>query len=461
MLAVLPFANLTGDPAQEYFSDGLTEEMIARLGDLNPQHLGVIARTSVMNYKDTRIDLNQLRRDLGIEYVLEGSVRRDATEVRVTAQLIQLSDGTHVWARQYDRQLTNLIGLQEEIAHEIAGEIQITLVDTGKPARDRSANLTSAQYESYDLYLQGRYFWNKRTAEGFRQAIDLFNQALQEDPLNARAHAGLADCYVLLSNYGLSEPAEAFPKARVSALRALELNDKLAEAHTSLGAIYLFFDWNWQAAEKEYQRAIVLDPNYSTAHHWYAELLALEGRFDEAFASSERAHRLDPLSLIIATDHAVWLHYARRYEDAIRQFNTVRSLDPHFPRVHMITYAFVEEGRFPEALSNVQSWRRYDQSPWTWALETYLESRRGHPQEAREALAELRRQSRNANFDPAPMLVVAYIGMGEIDRAIKLLQRSVAHRDSYVTTLKVDPLYDPLRSDPRFQALVKTIHLVE
>ncbi|HEY5069559.1 MAG TPA: winged helix-turn-helix domain-containing protein, partial [Candidatus Acidoferrum sp.] len=302
MLAVLPFENLTGDPAQEYLSDGLTEEMIAQLGRLDPEHLGVIARTSVMHYKHTTEAAGQIGRELGVQYVLEGSLRREADRVRITAQLVQMKDQTHIWSRQYDRELKSLLALQGEIAQETADEIQLRLGQGHKlRAADRKlASLTS--YETYDLYLKGRYFWNKRTKDGFQQAADYFQQSIASDPNSARAYAGLADSYALMSSWSFVPQTEAIPKARAAALRAMQLDVSLAEAHTSLALIAENYDYDWQTAEKEYRRAIQLDPQYATAHQWYAECLSFQGRFSEALEESERARQLDPLSLIIATD---------------------------------------------------------------------------------------------------------------------------------------------------------------
>src|SRR6202162_5919131 len=250
MLAVLPFENLTGDAAQDYLSDGLTEEMIAQLGHLDPEHLGVIARTSVMHYKHTTEQVGQIGRELGVQYVLEGSLRREADRVRITAQLVQMKDQTHIWSRQYDRELKSLLALQGEIARETAGEIQLTLGSGHKLwATDRQL-ASPASYQTYDLYLKGRYFWNKRTAEGFQQAADYFQQSIASDPNYARAYAGLADTYALMSSWNFIPQTEAIPKARTAALRATQLDDSLAEAHTSLALIAENYDYDWQTAEE-------------------------------------------------------------------------------------------------------------------------------------------------------------------------------------------------------------------
>jgi len=289
MLAVLPFENLTGDTSQEYFSDGLTEEMITQLGRLDPERLGVIGRASVNSYKTHQKPLDQVGRELGVQYVQEGSVQRESGNVSVTAQLVQVKDQTQIWARQYDRQLKNLLALQGEITGEIASQIDLTLGRRVRPGNITSRRVANESYDAYDLYLRGRCEWNKRNAEGFAQAIAYFQQAIAKDPSNARAYAGLADTYALMSTYNYDPPKELMPKAREAALSALHIDEKLAQAHTSLGLIAEFYDWDFATAEKEFRRAIELDPNYPTGHQWYAEFLANQGKFPQALAESERA----------------------------------------------------------------------------------------------------------------------------------------------------------------------------
>lgn len=460
MLAVLPFENLTGDAGQEYFSDGLTEEMITQLGRLDPQRLGVIARTSVMTYKHSPQQVDRVARDLGVQYVLEGSVRRDSGKVRITAQLIRASDQTHLWAHEYDRELKDLLLLQVEIAQEVAEGIQLTLADNHRPAAAaRAAGLSPASYEAYDLYLKGRYFWNKRTEQGFQQAVQCFEQAIAKDPNYARAYAGLADTYALMSSYYLARPNEVMPKARTAALKALQIDEGLAEAHTSLALIAENYDWDWQTGEKEYRRAIQLDSNYATAHHWYAEFLAFQGRFDEALAESERARHLDPLSLIIATDRGAIFYFARQYDRAIEQFHAVLDMDPNFPRAHVVFNAYVEKGRFEDALTHLESWRRVEDGPWVWEIEAIVYGRSGQPMKARQALARLEQWNRHSHMDSAPILAAAYIGVNNKDEALAWLQKAYEEHSNVLIGLKVDPAFDPLRSDPRFQDLLRRVGL--
>ena len=459
MLAVLPFQNLTGDATQDYFSDGLTEEMITQLGNLDPDHLGVIARTSVMHYKNTQQPLDQIGRELGVQYVLEGSVRRESDKVRITAQLIQIEDQTHLWAREYDRELSHLLSLQGEIAQEVADGIQLTF---GDQSLTESAPKTSAPktYEAYDLYLKGQYFWNRRTPKDFRQAIDYFQQAAAKDPGYARAYAGLANSYALMGGYSGEPQAEFISKARSAALRALELDENLAEAHTALALIVQNYDWDWETAEKEYRRAIELNPNYATAHHWYAEHLALLGHFDEALRESERARELDPLSLIIATDNGAILYFSRQYDRAIEKLRAVLEVDPNFTHAHILEYVYVQKGMFADAQADLEKLRRVDDSPWSLAQSAYIFGRSGQQPEARRALEKLEQLNRHHQIDPAPILI-AYVGIGNKDEAFAWLEKAYSQHSNVLTSLKVDPIYDPLRSDPRFQDLLRRVGLAQ
>ena len=459
MLAVLPFQNLTGDAGQEYFSDGLTEEMIAQLGRLDPERLGVIARTSVMHYKHSQEQLDRIGPELGVQYVMEGSVRRDGDKVRISAQLIQMRDQSRVWARQYDRELSNLLALQGEIAQEIADEIQLTLGEHRRIDISRQTSIPPKTSEAYDFYLRGQYFWNKRTPEGFEKAIECFEQSTAKDPNYARAYAGLADSYALLGGYTLSPQTEFMPKARPAALRALQIDESLPEAHTALALIVQNYDWDWQTAEKEYRRAIELNPNYATAHHWYAEHLMWLGRFDEALRESERARQLDPLSMIIAADNAVILYSSRQYDRAIEKFRSVLAMDPNFSRTGMVMNAYVEKGLFADALAEVEQRRRvYGDGPWSWSALAYIYGRSGQQVQARRALDKLQQLNRHQQIDPAA-IAWGYIAVGDKEQALAWLEKAYAQHSNQLTTLKVEPGYDSLRSDPRFQDLLRRVGL--
>jgi TolB-like protein/DNA-binding winged helix-turn-helix (wHTH) protein len=463
MLAVLPFSNLTGDTTQEYFSDGLTEEMITQLGRLDTQRIGVIARTSVMSYKNTRQPLPRIAQELGVQYVLEGSVRRYAERIRIAAQLVGAQDQSHLWAREYDRQLSDVLTLQSEIAETIAGEIQVALgANWKRPAVVRSGPLSPRSYKAYDLYLQGRYYWNKRSPDGFRKALELFQQATENDPGYARAYAGLADSYAMMSNYGFAPATDCMPKARAAALKALQSDDSLAEAHTSLAVIAQDYDWDWQMAEKEYRRAIELNANYATAHHWYAEYLAYQGRFDEALAESERARELDPLSLIIAADNGAIFYFSRQYDRAIERFRAVLEMDPGFTRAHLLIAAYAQKGQFAAALADIEAWRHTaGDRPWIAGWEAYVYGRAGERAKAWQALQKVEELSRKWQVDPTQFMIVSYSGIGDKEKCLAWLEKASRERTNIPTGLKVDPLYDSLRSDPRFQQLLRRVGLAE
>ncbi|MGA8407042.1 MAG: tetratricopeptide repeat protein [Candidatus Acidiferrales bacterium] len=461
MLAVLPFDNLTGDETQDYFSDGLTEEMIAQLGKLDAQEFGVIARTSVMHYKHTSEKVDQIGSELGVQYVLEGSVRRDADNVRISSELIAVDGPRQLWAQEYDRELTNLLVVQAEIAREISDSIELTLGSAQRADAVRKVALTPAAYRAYDLYLKGLYFWNKRTPPGLEQASAYFQQAIDQDPSYAPAYAGLANSYSLMSSYSLSPAATYMPKARAAAVQALELDDRLPEAHCALGLVLENYDWDWNTAEKEYRRAIELNPNYATAHQWYAELLMWRGRFDEALRESELARKLDPLSLIITTDQGALFYYSRQYDRAIEQLQGVLEMDPAFPRAHMVINAYVEEGRYAEALARLDAWQEAtDPGPWQYAWLAYIYGRSGEKQKALAELKKLEAENRKQPVDSASM-AFANLGVGNNGAALDWLEKEYAERSNGVTSLKVEPAYDPLRGDPRFQELLRRVGLAQ
>lgn len=458
MLAVLPFHDLTGGSNADYFVDGLTEEMITQMGRLDPQHLGVIADTSVMHYKDAQKPLDEVSRELGVQYVVQGSVRRDANSVQVAAQLIQTKDQAQVWARQYNRQLAALLGLQSEIAHEIADEIHLTLAD--RKLASLSSTTMPQNYEAYDLYLKGQYFLNKRSVVGFDDAIRYFEQAVARDPSYAPAYVGMADAYALMSGYSARPQSEFMPKARAAALKALDLDGSMAEAHTALALIVQNYDYDWRTAEHEFRRAIELNPNYATAHHWYAEHLLWRGRFDEALQESERARQLDPLSLIIAADNGAILYYSRQYDRAIEKWRSILEMDPQFARAHLILAAYIERRMFAEALTDLDHARLIEPPAWYWANAAYVYGRFGQNKRAQQALHQLVQLDKDGKIDPMT-LAQAYAGVNDREHAITWLEKAYAQHSSELVDLKVDPLYDEMRGDPRFQDLLRRVGLAQ
>jgi len=346
---------------------------------------------------------------------------------------------------------------------KIAGEIHAALNGHESTRSNNQPALSPKSVEAHDLYLKGLYFWNKRTVPGFQQAIEYFQQATTTDPNYAPAYAGLANSYTLLTAYSSVSATLYMPQARAAALRALELDEGLAEAHTALALIVQNQDWDWQTSEKEYRRAIELNPNYATAHHWYAEHLMWLGRFDEALSESERARQLDPLSLIIATDNGAILYNSRQYDRAIEQFRTVLRKDPNFVRASIVTYPYVEKGMFAQALADAEIWRRlYGEGPWYWSRLAYIHGRAGQPERARGDLEKLEKLSRHQQVgsDPVTMLW-AHLGMGDKEEALADLDKACSEHFSILTTLKVEPAFDPLRSDPRFQDLLRRVGLAD
>jgi len=461
ILAVLPFENLTGDPGQEYFSDGITEEMITALGGLDPQHLGVIGRTSVMLYKRNPKALDQVGRELGVQYVLEGSLQRDASRLRVTAQLIQVRDQTHLWAHTYDREVSDVLALQQEVTQEIADEIELVLGEPGAPnARVRQVAASTGSSEAYDLYLRGRFFWNKRTTDGFERAAEYFQQAIDKDPNYARAYAGLADTFGLMSTWRMAPQNEFMPKARAAALNALKLDPTLAEAHASLALIAENYDYDWRTAEKEFQRAIQLDPEYPTAHQWYAECLGWQGRFDEAFAESERARQLDPMSLIIARDYVSLLFLSRDYDHAISHDRSLLDMDPSFNNARSILIgSYLQQGKFRQAQSEIETGYRSPDPLSIWVARAELYGRWGRTAEAEKALAQAEGYAGPSRLDMPGALFHAYVATGRKDQALAILEKAYSEHSNMLTAIKVDPVFDPLRGDPRFQDLMRHVGL--
>ncbi len=461
VLAVLPLHNQTGDTDQDYFADGLTEELISRLGDIDPQSFGVIAPSSVMAYKDSNAPLDEIARKLKVQYVLEGTVGRETNRIRINLSLVSVADRAHLWTKSYTPDAGDLLITQAEIADKVASEIRGRLGKTPRPGNPViPTTLTPDQLAAHDLYLKGLYFWNKRSVGGLKLAISYFEQAVQKDPKNARAYAGLADSYSLISGYDSSTPVrETIPKARQAARHALELDPSLPEVHTALALIAQNYDWDWQTAESEYRRAIELNGSYATAHHWYGEMLGLQGRFDEGFREFDRAQELDPLSLIIATDRGMMLFYSRQYDRAIEQFRSVMDRDPEFPRVHMISAVYVEKGLYAEANADLEKWKSASgAAPWWLATSAYIYGREGDKRKSAAAIQKLVGLNRHNQLDPAT-LFNAYLGEGEKELALRWLEKAYAAHSPGLTNIKVSPGCDPLRQEPRFRAVLRGMNL--
>jgi len=461
MLAVLAFENLSGDPQQEYLSSGLTEELITQLGSLEPGRLGVIARTSAMQYKGSHKDVRQISQELGVDYVLEGSVRRDGEQVRITAQLIQVKDQTHLWAREYDRPSKDILGLESEVAGEVAREIRLRLTPVES---ERLAKAHAVDPDAYEFYLKGRYFWNKRNEAAYLKAIDYFNQAIARDPQYARAYSGLADAYALLGSWPNAEMPRrvAMPRAKEAALTALKLDDSLAEAHASLAFVEMHYEWNWKESEREFRRAIELNPNYATGHQWFAYWLMAQGRRDESIAENELARKADPLSIIIRTDAADLLCGAGRFDEAIQKAQEATDLDANFRLAHyFLGLAYAGKQMYPEALAEYQKGVAMDsKDEWSLSGQGWVYALMHDRTKAEKIIRRLKQDARERP-DLALGIANVYAALEEKDEAFAWLEKAYRNREGGLILLNSYPHYAQIRSDPRFAELVRKIGLPE
>ena len=449
-IAVLPFANQTGDPNAEYLSDGISESLINSLSKVSG--VKVIARSSAFKYKGKEADLQKVANALGVEAILTGRVTQRGENLSITVELMNTSDQTQMWGEQYDRKMSDLLATQREIAREIVEKLKLKVSGEEKgPAKH-----STESNEAYQLYLKGRFFWNKRTAEALKKSIEYFNQAIDKDPRFALAYAGLADSYVVPANR--QPPLEAMPKAKAAATRALELDETLAEAHASLGRVLATYDWDWLGAEKEYKRAIELNPRYATAHQWYGGYLAVMGRSDEAIAERKRAVELEPLSPIINFELGLAFYYARDYDHAIEQFQKMLELDQNFPAAHnFLPAAYEQKGMYNEALAEFKKAIPLTRgSEWTLSKAGlgYLYAVTGKKSEARTVLNELKQASKQEYVSGASIAFI-YAGLGEKDQAFAWLNKGFEQRSFQMQWVNLDPRWDSLRSDPRFQDLMR------
>src|SRR5213082_2011468 len=453
-IAVLPFDNLSRDPDNAYFAEGVQDEILTRLAKV--ADLKVISRTSTQKYKSAPDNLRDIAKQLGVSNILEGSVQKAADQVRVTVQLINATNDAHLWAETYDRKLTDIFTVESEIAKTIADTLRAKL--TGSEERMMSKKPT-ANPEAFEFYLKGRFFWNKRTGVDLRKAIDYFNQAVAKDPSYALAYAGLADAYVLLSGFGAASPKDSLPQAKAAAEKALELDSTLGEAHASLAQALLAYDFDFAGANREFQHAIELNPNYATAHHWYGEsVLAPLSQFEDAIAQLKRALQLDPLSMIINADVGTVLTNARRYDEAIEQLRKTLEIDPSFYYAHYHLGEALEMKDLTEnAIAEYQKAIGLNDDPVPQALLGHLYAKIGKKNEARQILQQLHESSKQHYVSPY-LFAMIHIGLGDNNQAIDFLEKTYEDRDGYsIAFIKVDPFLDPLRSDPRFEALVQKV----
>jgi TolB-like protein/DNA-binding winged helix-turn-helix (wHTH) protein/Flp pilus assembly protein TadD len=456
-LAVLPFDNLSGDPNQEFLSEGLTEEMIAQLGKLNPDQLTVIARGSVAKYKGSTLSVNQIGGELHTDYLVEGSVRRVPDRVRITVHLIRVSDQTDRWAESYDREVKDILELEDSVARTIANRINITLAPA---AASRLATPRSVEPAAYEAYLKGRYHWNKRTAEGMQKAEVFFQQAIDKDPSYGAAYSGLADCNSGLTWHGYTSPSETLPRAHAAALKAIEIDPQSAEAHASLGLV-LDHEWDWSGAETEFKRALQLDRRYANAHHWYGDNLSILGRHDEALLEARKASDLDPVNLMIGTWLGLRYYLARNYESAIEQGRNTVDLDPNFAASHLLLgEAYVQKGFREKGLAELQSAASLSENnPLYLAQVAVAYASMGRRAEALQIAERLQTNSASRYVSPYGLAQI-YAVLKDKEQTFKWLQLSYDGRAVWVSYLAVDPVFDGYRSDQRFQDLLRRVHLL-
>jgi TolB-like protein/Tfp pilus assembly protein PilF len=453
-IAVLPFESLSEDKANAYFADGVQDEILTRLAKV--ADLKVISRTSTQRFKSAPSDLREIAKQLGVTNILEGSVQKSNDQVRVNVQLINALTDAHLWAEIYDRKLTDIFSVESDIAKTIADTLQAKLTGSEKTAISKKP---TANPEAYELYLKGRFFWNKRTGADLRKAIDYFNQAIGKDPNYAPAYSGLADSYLLLSPYGAAAPKDSIPQAKAAVKRALELDGTLPEAHASSARILSGFDFDSQKAIAEFERALQLNPNYATAHHWFAAgpLLAL-GRFDESIAEGKRSIELDPLSMINNADFGNDYYFARRYDEAIAQLRKTIEMEPRSYLAHYyLGEALQLKGQMLDAIAEYRKAVELDDDPFALALLGQSYARAGRRDEANKILTQLNQEGK-ARYVDAYGIGLVFLGMGDKNRAMDELERAYRENDGGdIYNIRIDPMLDDLRGNPRFEVLAEKI----
>lgn len=454
-IAVMPFVNQSGNPELEYLSDGMTDTLISSLSQL--PRLSVKARSSVFRYKGKDVSPQTVGDELSVQAVLLGRVIQRGDQLTLSLELVDAGTENVIWSEQYSRRQTDLVSLQSEIAHDVSNKLRQKL--TGADKQQVTKTYTE-NTEAYQLYLRGRYHWNQRTSQGLQKSIEYFNQAVAVDPSYALAYAGLADSYTLLPFYGNTEPAEAFPKAKAAAAKALEIDDSLVEAHTTLAHVRMWYEWDWSGAERGFKRAIELNPNYPTAHQWYSLHLSFLGRHDEALAEIRRAYELDPFSLSINLNMGVVYLHARQYDEAIKQFHKTLEMNPDFLQTHLfLADAYEQKGMYEEAaaaLEKVISLSGGNAEMAVGLRNGYKGSgERGYFQEN----LKLRMGRWQRTGKGAYEIAEIHAALGERDQALEWLEKVYERRDMSLVNLRVTPKFDVLRSDPRFQDLLRRVGL--
>lgn len=451
-IAVLPFVNASTDLNMEYLSDGITESIMNSLSRL-PQ-LKVMARSTVFTYKGTNIDGRKAGRDLGVSAVVMGVVQQLGEQLIISAELVDVEDGSRIWGEQYHRKSSDIFALQDELAWEIAAKLRLRLSgEHGERPRKRLTENTNA----YELYLKGRYHWARRSHEDLKKGVDYFRRAIAEDPNYAMAHAGIADCLVLLGLFGAVDPREIMPQARSSAMKSIEL-EETGEAYASLGQIKLIYDWDWAAAEADFQRAVRLSPMYPTAHQWHGECLVSMGQVDRGLAELKKARDLDPLSLIINANLGLNFYFARNYDLAIEQLQRALELEPNFFRAHLhLGMCYERKGMYGEAIAELEKARSISENAWAFAGLGHCYASFGAQAEAQHCMDQLLELSRRHFVSTATIAVVHAGFRDRTDQTMEWLEKACAERSGLLIWLKVWPIFDHLRSEPRFLRLLRRI----
>jgi len=449
-IAVLPFTNITHENDDEYFADGLTEELISSVS--RTQGLRVIARTSVMKYKGTSKPISEIGRELRVGNILEGSVRKAGDRVRISVQLVDPSDEEPKWSQQYDREISDMFAIQSDIAKRVAEALRLQILGTA------STGTHTRNPEAYVAHLRGRQSWNTRTEAGIKQAIGFFQKALEEDDTFARAYSGLADCYSTLALLEFIAPSEAYPKAKEAVGRALSLDPTLAEAHTSLGLIRFQYDWDWKGAEEEFNEALRINPSYAPAHHFFADYLKAMGRFDEALVEIGKARELDPLNLAINTGVGHVLYLSRQYDRSIEQYKKAVDLDPNFTLTHIwFGRPYLEKGMYTEAISELETAVKLSgEGTLALAMLGHGLASAGKKEDAQKILDQLFERS-NTRYVPSYWVAVVYNGFKDREQVLKWLHRAYEERSSWLVWCKVEPRFDWLRGNPEFSSLMKAM----
>ncbi len=449
-VAVLPLKNMSPDPNDEYFADGMTEELITALSTVT--ELTVIARTSVMQYKNAPKRIADIGRELSVGTIVEGSVRKAGTKVRITVQMIDVKNEGHLWAQNYDRQLDDVFTIQSEVAETVAGALKVRLAESERRRLERGAG---ADPESFNLYLKGMFYWNKRTPESLKKAVEYFQRSVERDPKFALGHAGLAQAYQVIAGNYYDDPQVYYPRTKEAALRALSIDDDLAEAHTALAAVAGVYDRDLDRAEAEFRRAIELNPSYPSVHQWYAQLLGFENRLDESWREVNKALELSPLSLIINTNVADGHYYRNEFDKGIEQAKKVIDMDPNFETIYpTLIQLYVAAGRVADAMAVFEKYSKMTEETNSKGVLAYIYSYAGRVDESRKLLDELEARSLRANLSPFNLACIRF-KLGDDNRGFELMEEAYQKHDRFLLAMAIERELDRVRSDPRYSEMLR------